>query len=338
VATIQELYLQALNSMQQAAVDFQTSVMTTGDQTNAIADLNLALSYLSSVSTDITNSSVESALGKKYKTVVKEVDSALKTANATINKALTAVTGAQGKVEPAIETNHVASPITYAQRKAILAEIEAGAGSIVSAESPLGKPSIANKTAGSSGFYSPGAEAAFEIGALSGCDETPTVTVVTGLGFGYAVDTNTVDFDTANGTLKFKMGTEAGGASIEVSACGETNTILVYNFGETPVPGVPIGFPTDIPAGTYEMEFSATGPFPIPLTKIPIPIKFTSLGAFYEKISAAFNAAIENTGPSQCSISLSYSPYVDGTFSFTWAAVCPDEITETYTFGVTKQK
>ena len=157
--------------------------------------------------------------------------------------------------------------------------------------------------------------------------------------FNSPIDTSTVVYDTATGVVSFKMGTDAGGGSVTVSACGQTSTLLIYNYGTTPVAGVPLDFPQTLPTGEYVMTYSASGSANIEPTQIGI-FKMTSLKTFYNIITKTFSAAMSSVSSPDCSQGVSYSPYTDDSFSVSYTVTCSsggESASETLNFTLTKQ-
>jgi len=338
IASIQGLFLDAQNNLQSAAVDFQTAVTGTGVQTATIADLNEAISNLTVIAQDMTNSSIQEALGKKYKTVEREVSNSIVVADKRLEKALLAVNSVAGLTETSYRPDNLVGPITYTQRKAVIVAFEGAANEILSGGLLLGKPLLWNKNPGTAGFYNPGAEAVFQIDS-AGCDEAPVITVQNASPFSSPIDTSTVVYDTQTGVLKFKMGTDAGGGDVLVTACGQTESLEVYNYGKAPVAGVPLDFPQSLPVGRYLMTYSASGAANIPTTTLGV-FPMTSLKAFYNNITKAFTAAINAVSEPGCTQSVEYSPYTDNSFTITYTVTCAangQSAGETIIFTMTKE-
>jgi hypothetical protein len=338
IATIQGLFLAAQNNMQMAAIDFQAEVTNSGVQTAAIADINDAISNLTVIADDMTNASIQTALGKKYKTLEKEVSSRIVLANKKLEAALTAVNLVAGLIETTYRPDDLVGPLTYTKRKAVIVAFEGAANEILTGGLLLGKPLIANKSPSTAGFYNPGAEASFQIDS-AGCDEAPVITVQNGSPFSSPIDTSTVVYDTETGVLKFKMGTDAGGGNVQVSACGQTNSLLVYNYGKAPVAGVPLDFPQSLPTGKYTMTYSASGAASIPATTVGV-YQMASLKAFYDNITKAFNRAINAVSEPGCTQAVSYSPFTDNSFTVSYTVTCTsggESASETLNFTLTRQ-
>lgn len=340
VASIQSEFLSAQNSLLTAATDFETGVLGSGSQTATIADIDTASSNLVVISEAMTNASIQTALGKKYKSLERQVSNHLVLADKKIEAALEAVNALAGRTETSYDKDNVIGPVTYSERKAVIVAIEGAANGVLSGGLLLGKPLIANRTSGTAGFYNPGAEASFQIDS-AGCDETPVVTVENGSPFGSPIETSTVVYDTETGVLKFKMGTDSGGGSVTVAACGQTNRLLVYNYGKTPVAGVPLDFPQSLPAGKYLMTYSASGAASIPTTSLGYyNLSSAGLKAFYNNISRAFNTAINAVSEPGCSQAVSYSPFSDNSFTISYTVTCTSggqSASETIEFTLTKQ-
>lgn len=338
IASMQGEFLNAENDLQMAAVDFQEAVTNSGNQSLAINDINGALTNLANITNDVTSTNIAAALGKKYKTAKTQIINRVSIAIKKANTALADISALSGKVETIYRPEDVIGPVTYSKRKAVIQAISATELEVLSGGLPLGKPLISNKNSGSSGFYNPGAEAAFQIDS-AGCDEAPTITVENGSPFGSPIDTSSVFYDTDTGVLKFKMGTDAGGGRVSVSACGQTNTLLVYNYGKTPVAGVPLAFPQSLPTGKYLMTYSASGDAPIATTSLGY-FYLTNLRSFYNTITRAFSYAVNQVSQPGCSQSVGYSPYTDDAFSVTYSVTCTSgnaTASEALTFTLTKQ-
>jgi hypothetical protein len=60
-------------------------------------------------------------------------------------------------------------------------------------------------------------------------------------------------------------GPRSGLARVTITACGQTTTVLLFNYGPEAPKGLPKGFPINVPLGTYEVTVSgeiAGAPFP----------------------------------------------------------------------------
>ncbi|MGA2173121.1 MAG: hypothetical protein ABSG82_08985 [Sedimentisphaerales bacterium] len=145
------------------------------------------------------------------------------------------------------------------------------------------------------------------------------------------------------------------GKSIKIKMDG--NKSVTATFTTTPVSGLPAGFPTDLPTGTYVMTSSADvssfqccsgsppqcATFPgysTPLTTVGT-FPMTNLKTFAKVVVQAFNSAVAASVSPGCSQSVSYSPFTDDAFTVTYTATCSSEgctdgIT-TFTFTLQKQ-
>lgn len=337
VASLQSQFLDAYNDLQQAAADFQASVTTTGDQTNAINDIDAALGVLASITNNVTSTNIQAALGKKYKSVEKALTGRVVKAMNKANKALSDVEALSGLVEKSDPPRVIVGPVTYTQRKAVLQAIQAANAGVLSGGLLLGKPMVANRQPSKAGFYQPGAWAEFQIDT-SGCSDV-SVTVVNANSLSSPIDTSTVNYDTQTGVLRFQMGTDAGGGDVVVTGCGGTQSLEVYNYGKKPVAGVPLDFPQNLPTGTYVMTYSASGDVSIPTTTIGT-YPMTNLRLFYDAITSAFNTAISEVSVAGCSQSVGYSPYSDNSFSITYSVTCTSgqyTSSESFVFTLTKE-
>lgn len=340
IASLQSEFSGAYNDLQQAAVDFQQAVTSNGDQAATINDLDAAISALAEITNNITSTNIQAALGKKYLSVEKAVTARVVLTIKNINKVLSEVQALSGLVEQAEPASGTVSGITYSQRKTVIRGIQTANAGVLTGGLLLGKPLVANKNPSSAGFYQPGAWVEFQIDT-SGCPNA-TVTVVNATSLSSPIDTSTVSFDPQTGILRFQMGTDAGGGDVQVSGCetpGLFQSVEVYNYGKTPVAGVPSDFPQNLPTGEYVMTYSASGEVSIPPTTIGA-YKLTNLKAFYDEITYAFNLAISQTAVSGCSQSVSYSPYSDNSFSVSYSVTCTSgqySATESMVFTLTRQ-
>ncbi len=339
LASVQSEFLNAQNNLLAAAVDFETGVTGSGNQTATVAAINTALSNLTVIAEDMTNSSIQAALGNKYKTLEREVSNHIVLAVKKTEAALLAVNSVAGLTENSYRKDNL-GPLTYTKRKAVIVAIEGAANGVLTGGLLLGKPLIANRSPGSAGFYNPGAEASFQIDS-AGCDETPVITVQNGSPFSSPIDTSTVVYDTQTGILKFKMGTDSGGGDVLIAACGQTNSLLVYNYGKTPVAGVPLDFPQSLPAGKYVMTYSASGAASVPTTTVGVyDLTSAGLKAFYDNISKAFDTAINSVSEPGCTQGVTYSPFTDNSFTVSYTVTCTEggqSASETINFTLTKQ-
>jgi hypothetical protein len=109
------------------------------------------------------------------------------------------------------------------------------------------------------------------------------------------------------------------------------------------VPGLPMGFPTDLPKGDYAMTYSVninaitccccspeqcttTPGYSIAPPTYLVTIPLTNLKTFAKVLVETFNAAIVAVGVSPgCSQSVSYSPFTDDAFTVTYTLTCYSE-------------
>jgi hypothetical protein len=194
----------------------------------------------------------------------------------------------------------------------------------------LGKPILVEKNS-SAGFHSPGQLVTFQVD-MSGCSETPTVTVQNPIS-GAVVDMNSVAL-LADGRLTMKMGRAAGGGSVTVTACGKTVRRMLYNYGVPPVPGVPDGMQY-LPAGNYVLTaygsvvskyFDSQTGWHTYTSTIPSSnlgsFQLTNLRLFASTIQQVFDYAVASVANSDCPQSVSYSLVGSDTFTVSYTVTC----------------
>lgn len=201
----------------------------------------------------------------------------------------------------------------------------------------LGSPVLAEVNARSAGFHKPGREVTFRILGPDGgpCDETPTVTVENQYASS-AVDLNTV-VPHPNGIVTMTTGAGAGGARVTVTACGQTSSRLLFNYGPR-TSGRGRGVLENLPEGLYELTVSASGYVDIPET---------SLGTFANTDAQAFASTlldvIRQAGAAYdvpgCSSSTRYSRFDGEAFRITFRVSCSNgavTVSEKLVFRVRK--
>jgi hypothetical protein len=181
----------------------------------------------------------------------------------------------------------------------------------------LGKPVIAEVNARTAGFHRPGDEVTFRVVGADGapCNETPTVTVENQY-FSSAVDLSTVQSH-PDGTITMQMGTDSGGARVTVTACGQSSTRLLFNYG----PQSPKTMPTNLPTGGYALSFSASGEVSLPETPLGTLVN-TQPGIFAKVLLAALRQAAAAYTPPECATGIRYSPFDGDSFTVTFSVTC----------------
>jgi hypothetical protein len=199
----------------------------------------------------------------------------------------------------------------------------------------LGSPVLAEANARSAGFHKPGQNVTFRVLGPDGgpCNETATVTVENQFASS-AVDLATVVAH-PNGTVTMAMGAGPGGARVTVTACGQTSSRLVFNYGPS-LGGR--GIPRNLPEGLYEITFSASGYVSIPET---------ALGTFLNSDAQAFAATLRDAVRQAasayhvpgCSGSWRYSRFDGESLAITFRVTCSNgavTVSEKLVFRVRK--
>jgi hypothetical protein len=214
--------------------------------------------------------------------------------------------------------------------KSVTAAMVAGDKSFV------GKPVLVEVDAKTAGFHNPGDQVTFAIYNVGGepCTETPVINIVNvfdgeAILPGYVIN--------SDGTFSVTMGREPGGARVTITACGQTSTRLLYNYGPKAVKGVPAGFPTDLEPGNYQLCFSIDGIETCP----PILLPLTNLKSFAQIVVTAINTVTSSLVlPPGCTVRSWYGAATDTSFSFSFSATCCDPdvgcATETVVFTIRK--
>jgi hypothetical protein len=200
--------------------------------------------------------------------------------------------------------------------------------------SRLGTPVIAEVKARSAGFHRPGDHVTLRVLAADGspCNETPAVTVENQYSSS-AVDLSTVAAN-ADGTITLTMGDGAGSARVTVTACGRSTTRLLFNYG----PKAGHGIPTNLPPGTYELSYSASGEVNIPKTILGT-VPLIDAGLFVQELKSVFDQVAGAYRVPGCAQTVHYSRFNGSSFSVTFRVSCtsgPVSASETLRFTVRK--
>jgi hypothetical protein len=200
----------------------------------------------------------------------------------------------------------------------------------------LGSPVLAEVNARSAGFHKPGQDVTFRILGPDGgaCNETPTVTVENQYASS-AVDLTTV-VARADGTVTMTMGAGPGGARVTVTACGQTSSRLLFNYGPGTSSGR--GIPTNLPEGLYALSFSASGYVSIPETSLGT-LDNTDAQAFANTLRDVVRQAAAAYDVPGCSTSTRYSRFNGESFTIRFRVTCSNvavTVSETLVFRVRK--
>jgi hypothetical protein len=201
----------------------------------------------------------------------------------------------------------------------------------------LGSPVLAETNARSAGFHKPGQEVTFRVLGPDGglCNETPTVTVENQYASS-AVDLTSVVAH-PNGTVTMTMGAGAGGARVTVTACGQTSSRLVFNYGPR-TSGRVHGIPGNLPEGLYALSVSASGYVSIPETQLGT-FDNTDAQAFANALHDVINQAAAAFTVPGCSSSKRYSRFNGVSFTIRFRVTCSNvaaTVSETLVFHVRK--
>jgi len=199
----------------------------------------------------------------------------------------------------------------------------------------LGSPVLAEVNARSAGFHKPGQDVTFRVLGPDGgpCNETPTVTVENQYASS-AVDLTTVVAH-PDGTVTMTMGAGAGGARVTVTACGQTSSRLLFNYGPRTRGR---GIPDDLPEGLYALSVSASGYVSIPETQLGT-FSNTDAQAFANTLRDAVRQAAAAYNVPGCSSSTRYSRFNGESFTITLRVTCSNvavTVSETLVFRVRK--
>jgi hypothetical protein len=130
------------------------------------------------------------------------------------------------------------------------------------------------------------------------------------------------------------MGSTAGGARVTVMACGRSTTRLLFNYG----PKVGHWFPSNLPPGTYEPSYSASGEVNVPRTILgTFPVD--DVGQFAQELEALFDQFATAYKVPGCTEAVHHSRFDGSKFSVTLSISCaagPVSASETIRFTVRK--
>ena len=205
-----------------------------------------------------------------------------------------------------------------------LKKLRVAAQAVLRAALAVGHPVVGEIDAASAGFHHPGDEIHLQIYAADGsiCTEPAVVDVVND-SFGTAVDLNSVVVDQATGVVSITLGPDQGLARVTVTACGQTTTVLLYNYGPEPPEGLPKGFPINLPLADYSMTCSGEiAGASLPPTNLGT-FTFVDLATFADEIGSAFRqAASVASGIPGCGMGVHYSGYDGSGFSIAASVHC----------------
>jgi hypothetical protein len=201
----------------------------------------------------------------------------------------------------------------------------------------VGRPVLAEASARTAGFHKPGQDVTFRVLGPDGglCNEMPTVTVENQYASS-AVDLATVVAH-PNGTVTMTMGAGAGGARVTVTACGQTSSRLVFNYGPR-TSGGGHGIPRDLPEGLYALSVAASGYVTIPETPLGT-LANTDAQSFATALRDAFRQAVAGYDAPGCATSTRYSRFDGESFSIRFRVTCSTvavTLSETLIFRVRK--
>jgi hypothetical protein len=267
------------------------------DVSTASADLAAARALLDQLRTLSVDPAVRQALGPAGRRLVRSV----RKMDGAVRRAQTAVDNPRIRERRKV---HVLKKV-YARGMKALAL--------------LGSPVLAEVNARSAGFHRPGQAVAFRILGPDGgpCNETPTVTVENQYASS-AVDLTTVVAG-PDGTVTMTMGAGAGGARVTVTACGQTSSRLLFNYGPRTSGGR--GVPANLPEGLYALSFSASGYVSIPETSLGT-LDNTDAQAFANTLRDVVRQAAAAYDVPGCSSSTTYSRFNGESFTITFRVTC----------------
>ena len=286
------------------------------DESSASADLAAARVLLDELRTASVDPAVRQALGpaatRRLVPLVRKMDGAIRRAQVTVD-----------------------NPRIRERRK--LQALRKVYGRGMKALGVLGSPVLAEVNARSAGFHKPGQQVTFRMLGPDGgpCDETPTVTVENQFASS-AVDLSTV-VGNPDGTVTMTMGAGAGGARVTVTACGQTSSRLLFNYGPRTSGGGRV-IPANLPEGLYALSFSARGYVSIPETSLGT-LDNTDAQAFASALRDVVRQAAAAYDVPGCSGSTRYSRFDGESFSITFHVTCSNvaiTVSETMIFRVRK--
>jgi len=283
----------ALGDVQNAMI--QASLETyRGQSEQALVTLDQALATLGDVRGSLTDPALTKALARKIK----------------------AAEAKAGKAHRSVEDG---------QRITVqLKRLRVAAKAVSKAALAAGRPVAGEMDTGFAGFHYPGDEVRLQIYAADGsvCTEAPIVEVVND-SFGSAVDLDSVVVDQAMGVVSITMGPDQGVAHVTITACGQTTTVLLYNYGPKAPKGLPKDFPINLPLGTYEMIVSGEiAGASFPPTSVGT-FTFVELESFADEITGVLRqVARAASGLPNCDSGVRYSGFDGSGFSITLRLHC----------------
>ena len=283
------------------------------DETTASADMAAARDVLDQLVTLSVDPAARQALGpaaRRCVRLVRNIDGAARRAQATVD-----------------------NPRIRKRRKVQVLKKVYTRG--MKALAMVGNPVLAETNTRSAGFHKPGQDVTFRVLGPDGgpCNETPTVTVDNQYASS-AVDLTTVVAH-SDGTLTMTMGASAGGARVTVTACGQTSSRLLFNYGPSTRGH---GIPNDLPEGLYELSVSASGYVSIPETTLGT-FNNTDAQAFANTLRDAVRQAAAAYDVPGCSSSTRYSRFNGESFTITFRVTCSNvavTVSERLVFRVQK--
>lgn len=268
------------------------------DESTASADMAAARVLLDQLRTLSVDPGARQALGpaaRRFARLVRSMDGAVRRAQTTVDNARL---GERRKIK-------VLKAVYARGMKALAA---------------LGNPVLAETKARSAGFHRPGREVTFRVLGPDGgpCNETPIVTVENQFASS-AVDLTTVVAH-PDGTVTMTMGASAGGARVTATACGQTGSRLLFNYGPR-TSGRGRGIPGNLPEGLYALSFSASGYVDIPETQLGTFMN-TDAAAFADYLREAIRQAAGAYSVPGCSSSTRYSQFNGESLTIRFRVTC----------------
>ena len=311
ITAISDLLTFVQNTLVQAAQDFRAS-----GQTAAQTDIQQALTTLDEVIADLADPAVQQAINAKdYNKLIKLLQ---KTRQVLVKAGVTVdVTDPFGKPKAVIKGIQTAVKGIYSGnqllRQPLLAEVD---------------PKSPTRFSKSAGFHAPGELVQFQID-MAGCDETPTITVQNATVFNQSVSLSSVSFDNLTGRISMLMGPDEGGANVQVTACGKTKPMLLFNNGSKLAQSLPYGFPQDLQLGTYAITVSGTictiyytdTDCSTQMSAMPTmnlgTIQLANIKTFAKLLSQAATSVADGFNEPNAKLDSEFSPALGGSFSWT---------------------
>lgn len=184
----------------------------------------------------------------------------------------------------------------------------------------------------SAGFLEAGKRATFRFALPADCspDSPPPVVEVANVFGARAIDTANVLVDENRGMIHVPMGPESGSGRVTVTACGRTDTILLYNKGS----GLPDGFPTNLRTGLYRLSYSIDGGPSIAAGTV----RLTNLRTFAKDVQRIVGRAVASIQlPGECTKMLAWHAATETRFGCTFTVRCTVEgivVSSTGTFVI----